>query len=84
MRDRREDLGRLMVMLDKLSEHEVFEYVDSGAKRFPERFRARTPEEQDDILHAIGYGLQHLKEELIECWSISAGTDRFNEKEDIS
>lgn len=81
-RERVEDLGRLLVLLDNLAEHQVFDNIPMGAKRFQEWFFSRSEQEKGDIIHSIGYGLQSLKEGILGCWEIAVGDDDLNTRED--
>lgn len=74
-RERLEDLGRIRVMLENLSDNDIFEMYYGRTKDFPEWFREQTSDRQDDILHNVSYGIIEIENKLSECIIIARGHD---------
>lgn len=80
MRQRIEDLGRLLVLLERVLDHNLFEKMDEfRPKDFLDIFHKWPSEKQDDWIHQTGYEIRSLKDEIAECWSIARGDDYLNE-----
>ena len=71
MRERVEDLGRLMVMIDHIIDMELFEELE------------KQPFEKTGIDVVVPrYNLQDVKDKLYECLSICKGFDYLNEEKE--
>lgn len=83
-RERIEDLGRLLAMLQQILEDAFFER-DSNirSKDFLDEFRSWSEEFQSDWISEEVYGKDRIKELLWECHSICCGQDRLNQSDDI-
>lgn len=74
-RERIEDLGRISVLSDDLSNHEVFEIYTGRRKDIHEYWASLDSEQKDDFLHNMAYGLNDVHEKLLKIWEISTGED---------
>lgn len=78
-KERIEDLGRLRELLNAITNHEIFELVEStGCRRpkdFTEQFETLTDERKEDLLHKLAYGLDSVHEKILECWIIARGDE---------
>jgi hypothetical protein len=82
MIDRSFALGRVLVLLEKLSESEIFdEKYWSRPKDACDWFETQTKEKQDDVIHELAYGIQAMDFALSEIISIARGTDDISERE---
>lgn len=82
MRQRVEDLGRLMVMIDQILIHSLFEdRPNVRNKDFEEWFYELKKEEQEATLHAMIYGISDIHEKLYECLEVAKGEDYLNERD---
>jgi len=79
MRERVEDLGRIVVLIDWTLDLPIWEVYSGRKKDFVDHFRTLDEEKQDDLLHNIIYGIEGLKDKLQEISSIAEGMDRLNE-----
>lgn len=82
MRNRLEDLGRVLVKLQDLSKNELFEMYDGSPKYFTDWFEALPQEKKEDFLHQLPYKLQYFEEKLYEILEICEGSDYLNETPD--
>ncbi len=82
MRKRVEDLGRLLVMLQNIRNHEIFEIVPGRNKDFSDDFYVYDQNEQRDMLHKFAYGLETVAAEIWECIEIARGEDELNLSDD--
>jgi len=86
-RERIEDLGRLMVKIDNILEHDLFTRPGNNGvycyriKDFPSVFHEFDKEKQTDWVMETLYGIDSVKESLYECLEISKGEDTLNERE---
>jgi len=82
MRERVEDLGRLAEKLEQIINEDVFELIyTAGASRtkdFEECCRYLDDERQLEMLNDFAYGLDNIKELLVECRDIALGQDQLN------
>lgn len=81
MRNRLEDLGRIYERVKSLTDHDLFdeEQRPRRPKDSIEWFRAKTDEEQDDLIELMFYRIEAVHNELYEIWSIADSTDDLNE-----
>lgn len=84
MRQRVEDLGRLLVMIDNILEDSLFEN-NLNKHNFCEYFLPREvldkEEEYDeyfDRLHKLRIGIEETKSKIYDCLSIAKGDDYLN------
>lgn len=86
MRQRIEDLGRLMVLLDQLWKDDIFLIIErtvfSSAKNFADSIQKMSKEEQWEFLNKIGYGIDRLQDKIVEALEIARGDDYLNREED--
>lgn len=82
MRNRVEDLGRLMERLSKLMEstdhYSNYKYWNRP-KDANDFFFSQARNTQSEIIHDLAYQLEAISQEISECWSIAAGQDWLNE-----
>jgi hypothetical protein len=81
MRQRIEDLGRILAMLDKLySDANLFHiYLRCfRPKDYPEWWAKLTPEEQLGKVGEFVYGIEDMQERLAEIIEVAEGEDRLN------
>jgi hypothetical protein len=79
MRDRREDLGRIAVLLSNVLDHEIFREDRMRAKDFPEWFRSQDSDKQWEILNRFAYGLESVQWALGDISEIALGQDMLND-----
>lgn len=79
MRQRLEDLGRILVMINQILNLDLWNIYHGRRKDFIDVFRDLDEDKQDDLLHNLIYGLDGMKDKLHEISSIAEGTDRLNE-----
>jgi len=84
-RQRIEDLGRLMVMLDYLLEHDLFDKLFPSNER-PKDFiefkwdvLKKDPEKAEEFLEDIVYAVHSVREKLYECLEVAKGWDTLND-----
>lgn len=85
MRHRLEDLGRLAVLIDNLLEHKLFNDPNlrpDRPKDYREWFESKTKDQKDDILRAWAYGIESVRDKILDLWSIARGTDPLNDQVD--
>jgi hypothetical protein len=80
MRQRVEDLGRIAVLTDVLLNLDLWDKYQGRNKDFLDHFRTLSEGTQDDLLHDLIYGIDHLKDKLYEINSIAEGMDVLNER----
>lgn len=81
MRQRIEDLGRIMVMVKQLTDHELFDERPCRNKEFTEWFEEQTPEFKEEWLHQMVYRIANVEEKLYEIWEVATGQDYLNDPE---
>jgi hypothetical protein len=81
-RERLEDLGRIYETLDLLIEDDFFEYLCSKhefEEWMKKHFKAYKNTDEESLLDSEFYEmhlqLRHLKEKLLELWTIGRGED---------
>lgn len=74
-RSRVEDLGRLMVMLDQITDSALFSLQRAG--EFVAFYK-----DSEDKLYDLHHEIELMKEKIYECLEIAQGEDRFNEEID--
>lgn len=81
MRQRIEDLGRLMVLIKNLLDHKIFDesYSPRRPKDSWEWFSELSEDQKIEILNTWAYGIEDVKEKLYEMLQIAEGTDPLNE-----
>lgn len=83
MRNRLEDLGRLLVLIEQLTDDELFDNLPwRRPKDAIESFSALTPERQADFIHSLAYRITDFHEKLVMLWEIAAGQDNINQLSD--
>lgn len=82
MRERVEDLGRILVLVDTLLDLDVFDLYQGRNKDFIEYFNGLDNEKQQNLLNKLIYGIQDVKEKIYDISSIARGMDLLNEKDD--
>jgi hypothetical protein len=78
-RERLEDLGRIRVLLEKLSEHEIFNLHHGRNKDFYDWFSVKSEEDKEDFLNKVIYAISYIEEKLSECILIARGHDAITE-----
>lgn len=80
MRHRLEDLGRCLVLVEKLRDHDLLNDVYwRRAKDACQWFDSQVPEKKDEVIHEIAYGIEQIKTELSDIVSILRATDYLSE-----
>jgi len=74
-----EDLGRLAVLLERILELPIWELYHGRNKDFVEYFDSLDKEKQWDLLHDFIYGIDNVKDKILDCRSIALGTDDLND-----
>jgi len=82
MRERVEDLGRLMVMIRHLLDQEIFNDLPIRKKDYYDWFIDKSEDQKQEIIEKWVYGISYVSEELYEMLSITQGHDHLNEKEE--
>jgi hypothetical protein len=80
MRNRIEDLGRILEMLNQLLDHSLFTEEKMRPKDFPEWFERQDKEKQEHILRRFSYGLEEIQISLGEILEVARGEDFLNEE----
>lgn len=75
MRNRLEDLGRIMVLAKDLSDNEIYERYWRRPKDACDIFSGMTENQKDDCIHQIAYALEHISCKLSEIYCIAASLD---------
>lgn len=78
MRERIEDIGRLLVMTEALVDHELFTLITCRDKDFIDVFGEMKEDKKDDLLHSLAYSISSVRDQLYEMVSICRGTDLLN------
>ena len=82
MIDRSFALGRVLVLLEKISEREIFdEKYWSRPKDACDWFEIQTKEKQEDVIHELAYGIQDLDFAIAEIVCICRGQDYISERD---
>ena len=81
MRERVEDLGRIMAMLEKVMDDELWDATSGRPKHFMEWFFSQSRSTQEDLLASMAYGIERNKEEIWKCIEIARGHDYLNDQE---
>ena len=79
MRHRVEDLGRIAAVLDQILDADVWCLYSGRKKDFLDYFSELDEEKKDDLLHALIYGIDSLRESLNQIRDIAYGEDPLNE-----
>ncbi len=80
MRDRREDLGRILVLAEKLSDHSLFdEKYWYRPKDACDWFEQQDKEKKADVINGIAYGIDTVYSQICEIISIARGQDDLSE-----
>jgi hypothetical protein len=79
MRERIEDLGRIAVLTDIILDLDFWDTYHGRNKDFVDHFRTLSEGMQDDLLHNLIYGIDGLKDKILNINSIAEGIDRLNE-----
>lgn len=81
MRHRLEDLGRLTVILDTLSDHDLFSDFEQFGKHhtFEQWLNKQDEEKRSDYLYTIMYQIRYIHDKLCECVCIGKGLDSLAE-----
>ena len=74
-KQRIEDLGRLSILLDRISDNELFDLYEKRPKDFSEWFENLPKEQKDDILHEMAYRIRQVHDDLCECVVIARGDE---------
>lgn len=83
-RNRLEDIGRIMVLIDNLIENPVFEMYEGRAKDFIDYFESMEHEKRIDFADDMYRGLRNVHEKLYDIYTICKGEDQLNERGDVS
>lgn len=78
MRNRLEDLGRLLVLLEKISIADAIHSSLAYPKYAADRFFEMTKEKQEDTIHCLACCLQNINEQINECVLICRAHDDLN------
>lgn len=82
MRERIEDLGRILELLNVCLNHELFDLISCRTKDFEEEFQNYSDQHKEDVLNSLAYGITYLEEKLTECLEIAKGEDYLNLHDD--
>jgi hypothetical protein len=83
-RQRIEDLGVLSEKLHNLSKDELFEVIDSVCRRckdFTDVFRTLSEDLKEELLDEIAYGIERVKEKILECYFVALGEEDDDDRE---
>lgn len=80
MRERLEDLGRIMVLVDQALDDQHWTTIHTRNKDYAEWFLGQSREKQYDIITDFVYQQQGAKDRLYEILEIAKGEDILNEK----
>lgn len=80
-RERVEDLGRILVMVDNLLELDVWDLLGPRPKHAVEQFLALSDSKKEDTIHKLAYELQGMHDRLSEVSCICSGWDDLNHVE---
>jgi len=80
MRNRLEDFGRLLVLLENIIEIPLMDFHYSP-KHDIDRFLCLEKELQEELIHKIYYDLEQIQEKLYECVLIAKCQDDLNSTE---
>lgn len=85
-RNRLEDLGRLLVLLENISQSKLFQEFERFSKHYEvnEWLKELTPEKQSDFFHDLRFWVRDLEEQISECVSIARAHDDLNYNDDQS
>lgn len=73
-RERIEDLGRLAIMLSKISSHELFDVFSKGrTKDSWDNFCGLDEDQKEDLILKIAYRLKDVESEICDCLMIAQG-----------
>lgn len=78
---RLEDLGRIAVFSRNVLDLAVWDLYQGRKKDFVDYVETLEEEAKYDLLHALIYGLEEVKEGVCEICLIAEGLDRLNEPE---
>ena len=80
-RDAAFDLGRLCVLIDQVTEHELFEQFEKFSKHYDveEYLEKQTEEKRSDFFHDLRFWVSSLHDKLNHCLSICKGYDELND-----
>lgn len=77
-RHRLEDLGRVLMILQRIDEDIDFEFT-GRRKDFPEWFLSLDEEKKSDFLYELPYKMERIEERIAECILICRGHDELNQ-----
>lgn len=85
MRERIEDIGRILVLIKNLQEHQIFseEYLPSRSRDAEEWFDSLHEDKKYDVIRHFCYSLSDLSDKMFDIQMICEGTDYLNDKENI-
>lgn len=75
MRDRLEDMGRIMVLLDQLLDHQCWDNLNELRS-----FNVHSNDVKEDILTSLSFSFESLKEDIGKCLEIAKAEDYLNEE----
>lgn len=78
-RERVEDLGRLLIMLEMLLDHDLFDKATPRPKDFPDWLKAN-PVEAEEYIRQLPYWIEEAAEHLYKMILITKGQDFLNEE----
>ena len=81
MRDRLEDIGRILILLENALNLDIFDEFPCRNKDFVEWVEELSEEKREEVLHPIPYKIQELQEKLYEMREIASGLDRLNNQD---
>ena len=85
MRERLEDLGRILECLEDIYEENPLFQTENNprrAKDYDEWWSSMNPEQQMEMVSTWVYGIQSLKDELYYIIEIASGQDLYNRRGD--
>lgn len=78
-KERLEDLGILLVKIENIMEHDLFDCIENiGCNRpkdFIDVFDTLNEDQKEDFLHSLAYNISSVNDMLAECWCIAKGND---------
>ena len=79
MRERLEDIGRILEMVNNLMNEPVFDLWNQRPKDFFDWYTEQSDDRQCDILNDLAYGIQGISTKLGEIYTVASGQDFLNE-----
>jgi len=83
MRQRVEDLGRILERINVLLGHSVFDIMDTiRTKDYADSMMEKPDGQKWEAFNSVAYGLKSLEESLVEIYEIASGQDMLNSSDE--